>query len=165
MRTRGFITIALLELGAANMACATTASAHGEPTSRTPPATMTMPEPAPDPAVKAAQENAMMEDCKAMKQQKQTMADEMKAQSAALTEHVARMNAASKEKKTEVMAEVVTHMVNQQNAMHARKAKMEEGMMKHMMKHMQLGKDSMGRCQMMTMADAATLAEHHPDAK
>jgi hypothetical protein len=167
MQTHGFITIAVLGLGAVTTACATTASAQSDPTSRTTPARMTIPTSAPDPAVSAGQENAMMEDCKAMKQQKQTMAADMKAEAAALTEHVARMNAASKEKKTEVMAEVLTHMVNQQNAMDARKAKMEEEMMKHMMQHMQLGKDSMAKCPMMTMADdpATTPGEHHHDGK
>jgi hypothetical protein len=105
----------------------------------------------------------MMEDCQAMKQQKQKMAEDMKAQAAALTEHVARMNAASKDQKMGVMADVVTQMVDQQIAMDARKAKMEEEMMKHMMKHMQMGKDSMAMCPMMKMA--ADHAEHHGDGK
>ena len=77
------------------------------------------------------------------------MADDMKAQAAALTAHVAGMNAASKEKKPDVTADVVTQMVDQQIAMDARKAKMEEEMMKHMMAHMRLGKDSMAKCPMM----------------
>ena len=47
------------------------------------------------------------------------------------------------------MAAVVTHMVEQRIAMDARKAKMEEEMMKHMMQHMQLGKESMAKCPMM----------------
>ena len=41
-----------------------------------------------------------------------------------------------------LMAAVITHMVEQRIAMDARKAKMEEEMMKHMMQHMQMGKES-----------------------
>ena len=48
-----------------------------------------------------------------------------------------------------LMAAVITHMVEQRIAMDARKAKMEEEMMKHMMEHMQMGKESMSQCPMM----------------
>lgn len=166
MKTQGIIAMALFGLAASTTACATTGSARSEPTASSAPA-MTMAAPTPDPAVKAAQEKAMMEDCQAMKRQKQKMAEDMKAQAAALTEHVARMNAASKEKKMGVMADVVTQMVDQQIAMDARKARMEEEMMKHMMKHMQMGKDSMAMCPMMKMAVDPTMdhAEHHGDGK
>jgi hypothetical protein len=166
MKTQVIIAMALYGLAASTAACATTSTARTEPSANTAPA-MTMAAPAPDPAIKASQEKAMMEDCQAMKQQKQKMAEDMKAQAAALTENVARMNAASKDKKTGVMAGVVTQMVDQQLAMDARKAKMEEEMMKHMMKHMQMGKDSMAMCPMMKMAaDPATAhAEHHAEGK
>jgi hypothetical protein len=40
-------------------------------------------------------------------------------------------------------------MVEQRITMDARKAKMEEEMMKHMMQHMQMGKESMSQCPMM----------------
>jgi hypothetical protein len=166
MKTQGIIAMALFGLAASTTACATTSTARSEPTANTAPA-MTMAAPAPDPAIKAAQEKAMMEDCQAMKQQKQKMAEDMKAQAAALTEHVARMNAASKDQKMGVMADVVTQMVDQQIAMDARKAKMEEEMMKHMMKHMQMGKDSMAMCPMMKMANGPPKAhaEHHGEGK
>ena len=44
---------------------------------------------------------------------------------------------------------VLTHMVEQRIAMDARKAQMEEAMMKHMMQHMRMGKESMSQCPMM----------------
>jgi hypothetical protein len=47
------------------------------------------------------------------------------------------------------MAAVFTKMVEQRITMDARKAKMEEEMMKHMMQHMQMGKESMSQCPMM----------------
>jgi phosphoketolase len=66
-----------------------------------------------------------------------------------LTEHVAKMSSAPEGKKMSLMAALITHMVEQRIAMDARKAKMEEGMMKHMMQHMQMGKDSISQCPMM----------------
>jgi hypothetical protein len=76
------------------------------------------------------------------------MAD-MKAQDAELTEQLTKMNSAPEDKKMGLMAAVVTHMVEQRIAMDARKAKMEEAMMQHMMQHMQMGKESMAQCPMM----------------
>ena len=98
---------------------------------------------------KKMMEGKMMERCKAMKQQKQTMKEDMKAHDAQLTEHVAQMNSAPQDKKTDLMAAVVTQMVEQRIAMGARKARMEEEMMQHMMQHMQMGKESMAKCPMM----------------
>jgi hypothetical protein len=91
----------------------------------------------------------MMERCQQMKEQKQKMTAEIKAQDAELTEQVAKMNGAPADKKMDLMAAVITHMVEQRIAMDARKAKMEEEMMKHMMEHMQMGKESMAQCPMM----------------
>jgi hypothetical protein len=51
---------------------------------------------------------------------------------AELTEHVAKMNRAPEDKKTDLTAAVHTHMVEQRITMDARKAKVEEEMMKHM---------------------------------
>ena len=48
-----------------------------------------------------------------------------------------------------LMAAVITRMVEQQTATHVRMAKMQEDMMKHMMQHMQMGKESMAQCPMM----------------
>jgi hypothetical protein len=91
----------------------------------------------------------MMERCQEMKEQKEKMQEDMKAQDAQLTEQLAQMNRAPEKKKLELMAAVLTHMVEQRIAMDARKAKMEEEMMQHMMQHMQMGKESMPQCPMM----------------
>jgi hypothetical protein len=91
----------------------------------------------------------MMDRCEEMKQQKQNMKDDMKAQYAQLTEQLANMNRAPEDQKTDLMAAVLTHMVEQRSAMDARKAQMEEAMMQHMMQHMQMGKESMSQCPMM----------------
>ncbi len=104
------------------------------------------PEPAEGKTVTAAR---MMERCQEMKQQKQNMKDDMKAQNAQLTEQLANMNRAPEDQKTGLMAAVLTHMVEQRIAMDARKAQMEEAMMQHMMQHMQMGKESMSQCPMM----------------
>jgi hypothetical protein len=102
---------------------------------------------------KMMMEGKMMESCQAMKEQKQKMQADMKAQDAELTEHVAKMNRAPEAEKLSVMAAVITHMVEQRITMDARMAKMEEEMMKHMMEHMQMGKESMSQCPMMKGMD------------
>jgi len=91
----------------------------------------------------------MMEGCQEMKAQKKKMKEDMKAQNTELTEHVAKMNRAPEDKKIDIMAALVTHMVEQRINMDTRKEKMEEEMMKHMMDHMQMGKESMAQCPMM----------------
>ena len=92
---------------------------------------------------------AMMERCQEMKEQKQKLKEDMKAQDAQLTEQLANMNRAPEDKQTGLMAGVLTNMVEQRIAMDARKAQMEEAMMQHMMQHMQMGKESMSQCPMM----------------
>ena len=100
------------------------------------------PEPAEGKTMTAA---TMMERCQKMKQQKQDMKDDIKAQDAQLTEQLANMNRAPEAQKTGLMAAALTHMVEQRIAMDARKAQMEEAMMQHM----QMGKESMSQCPMM----------------
>ena len=116
----------------------------------------------------------MMERCQEMKQQKQKMMADMKAQDDQLMEQVAEMNRAPHDKKIGLMAAVLTHMAEQRIAMNARKAKMDEEMMQHMMQHMQMGKDSMLQCPMMKdmkgmkdMGDKSEDAhkEHHEEQK
>ena len=99
--------------------------------------------------VKTTTENQMMAQCEEMKAQKKKMKDDAKAQDAELTEQISKMNSASEDKKIALMAAVITHMTEQRIAMDARKAKMEEEVMKHMMQHMQMDKDSMSKCPMM----------------
>ena len=94
-------------------------------------------------------EAKMMERCQVMKEQKQKMKEDMDAQNAQLTDQLAKMNSAPDDRKMDLMASVITLMVEQRIAMDARKAKMEDEMMQHMMQHMQMGKESMAQCPMM----------------
>ena len=116
-------------------------------------------------------ESKMMERCQDMKEQKQKMKEDIKAQDAQLTEQITKMNSAPKDKKMDLMAAVITQIVEQRIAMDARKTKMEEKMMQHMMQHMQMGKESMSQCPMMKdMKDmdekpAGTHKEHHEEQK
>ena len=98
---------------------------------------------------RAMTEATMMERCQEMKDQKQKLKEDMKAQDAQLTEQLAEMNRAPKDKKVGLMATALTGMVQQRITMDARKAKMEDEMMQHMMQHMQMGKESMSQCPMM----------------
>ena len=98
---------------------------------------------------KMMMEGKMMERCRMMKEQKQKMKEDMKAQDAELTEQVAKMNSAPVDKKMGLMAAVITRMAEQRITMDGRKAKMQEEMMRHMMQHMQMGKESMAQCPMM----------------
>ena len=102
---------------------------------------------------KSMAEAKMMEQCMEMKQQKQKMMEDMKAQDTELTTQLARMNGAKKNEKAPLMAAVITTMVEQRIARDAHKAKMEEEMMRHMMVHMQMGKDSISQCPMMKGMD------------
>lgn len=56
----------------------------------------------------------------------------MKVQDAELTAMVARMNSATQESKVDLMAEIVTKMVEQRTALNARMEQMHVEMMKHM---------------------------------
>ena len=94
-----------------------------------------------------------MKHCQEMKEQKQKMKEDMKAQDAELTEQLAKMNSAPEDKKMSLMAAVITHMVEQRIAMDARMEKMQEEMMKHMMQHMQVGMESMSQCPMIKDMD------------
>ncbi len=98
---------------------------------------------------KTMMQSTMTVSCQTMMGQKAKMMTDMKAQDAALTAQVAEMNRAPADKKMNLMAAVVTQMVEQQTAMNARKANMDETMMQHMMQHMQMGKESMSQCPMM----------------
>ncbi|MCZ7618945.1 MAG: hypothetical protein M5U32_11795 [Myxococcota bacterium] len=105
-------------------------------------------------------EAKMMERCQEMKAQKAKMKADMKTNDAQLTEQLAKMNRAPQNQKTDLMAAVVTQMVEQRIAMDARKAKMEEEMMKHMMQHMQMGKESTAQCPMMKGMDEKSADAH-----
>jgi hypothetical protein len=94
-------------------------------------------------------DSKMMEQCKEMKDEKAKMNADIKAQDVSLTGEIAAMNSAPQDKKSELMAAIITKMVEQRTATDERKAKMEEEMMNHMMQHMHMGKESMAQCPMM----------------
>ncbi len=104
-------------------------------------------------AEKNMTDGKMMDQCQEMMAQKQKMMAEMKTQDAELTAQVAKMNSAPQGKKLDLIAAVVTDLVEQRIAMDARKAQMHEKMMQHMMQHMQIGKESMSQCPMMQGMD------------
>jgi hypothetical protein len=99
------------------------------------------------------QAEKQMERCQEMQAEKQKMMADMKAQDAELTAQLAKMNSAPKDQKVDLLAAVVTSMVEKRIATDARMAKMQEKMMQHMMQHMQMGKDSMAQCPMMKDMD------------
>jgi hypothetical protein len=100
-------------------------------------------------AGKMMTEGKMKECCEAMKDQKEKLMAEMKAQDAELAAQVTAMDNAPDDKKLGLMAAIVTHLVEQRSAMNARMEKMHGQMMGHMMQHMQMGKESMSQCPMM----------------
>jgi hypothetical protein len=113
-------------------------------------------------------EGKMKECCQAMKEQKEKLMAEMKAQDAELAVQVANMNSAPEDKKLGLMAAIVTRMVDQRTAMNARMEKMHEQMMGHMMQHMQMGKESMSKCPIMKGMDEKpedAQNEHHEAQK
>lgn len=94
-------------------------------------------------------EQTMMDQCKSMMESRQKMNAEMKAMDAELDQLVAEMNAAPADRKPEVTAAVVTKMAEQRRVRREKTEAMQMNMMQHMMSHMQMGKDSMGKCPMM----------------
>ena len=102
---------------------------------------------------------SMMERCQQMKAETQKLKEDTAAQDAQITGQLTEMNLAAKEKKMGLMAAILTRTVEQRITMDARKAKMEDEMMQHMMQHIQMGKDSMSQCPMMQgMKDMAGTA-------
>jgi len=91
----------------------------------------------------------MKEHCQAMKERKEQMKADMKTQDDELAALVARMNSAPADKKLDLLAAVVTTMVEQRTVRNARMEAMQSEMMTHMMGHMPMGKDSTTMCPMM----------------
>ena len=98
---------------------------------------------------KMMMDGKMMQGCQAMMDQKQKMAEKMKAQDAELNRELAEMNSAADDKKMGLMAAVITHMGEERIAMNAQMATMHDKMMQHMMQHTQMGKECMTQCPMM----------------
>jgi hypothetical protein len=101
------------------------------------------------PAKDAKDAGRMMADCKDMMAQKQKIKADVKAQDSQLALELGRMNRAPSDKKVDLMATLLTRMVEQRLSMDARKEKMEEEMMQHMMRHMSMEKGAMADCPMM----------------
>lgn len=120
------------------------------------------------PAGKAMTEGKMMERCQAMKEQREKMMAETKAQDAELAAQVVAMNSAPENRKVVLLAAIVTRMVENTTASHARMSAMQAEMMPHMMEHMSPGAESMAACPMMKgMGDipAEDRKAHHPTQK
>jgi len=101
------------------------------------------------PMMEKMSDATLAEHCDTMMKEKKAMAAEMKADDAALASQVSAMNNAPDAEKLALLAAVVTKLSDQRVAMHASHAKMEAGMMAHMMEHMQQGPTSLGTCPMM----------------
>lgn len=85
----------------------------------------------------------------AMMAEREKMMTAMKAADQRLDDLVATMNAASGMEKMAATAAVVTDIVTERRMMRDGMMKMQEGMMSHMMEHMQAGPASMASCPMM----------------
>ena len=102
------------------------------------------------PATGTAKPSSGMEaKCQAMMAEKEKMMADMKAADQRLDDLVATMNTASGMDKMAATAVVVSEMVAQRRTMRDGMMKMQEGMMSHMMEHMQAGTASMAMCPMM----------------
>jgi hypothetical protein len=85
----------------------------------------------------------------AMRAERDKMMTAMKAADQRLDDLVAKMNTAEGMEKMAATANVVTEMVTERRTMRDGVMKMQEGMMSHMMEHMQAGTGSMAMCPMM----------------
>jgi hypothetical protein len=109
---------------------------------------------------KTMTKSKMMAHCQEMKEQKEKMMTERKDQDTELGKQISEMNSAPDDKKLGLLAAVVTRLVEQRTAMGARMEKMHAEMMKHMMEHMQMGKESMSHCPMKKGMDEASEKLH-----
>ena len=100
-------------------------------------------------AAKAKPAPAMEAKCQAMMAEHEKMMADMKAADQRLDGLVATMTAASGQAKVDATSAAVAEIVAQRTTMRDGMMKMQEGMMAHMMEHMQAGKESMASCPMM----------------
>lgn len=89
--------------------------------------------------------------CKAMMADHERMMADVKAADQRLDELAVKMTAASGQAKVDATAAVVTEMVDQRKTMREGMMRMHQGMMSHMMEHVQAGAQSMAMCPMMKM--------------
>lgn len=98
----------------------------------------------------------MTESPQAMMQRHQAMMADMKAKDAELTAQVAKMNSAPTNQKLDLLAAIVTRLVEQRTAMTAHMGMMQEEMMKCTMPGMPMGKESMSKHPMKSGMDDKT---------
>jgi hypothetical protein len=98
---------------------------------------------------KTKQGSGMEAKCHAMMAERGKMMTAMKAADQRLDDLVAKMNTAAGMEKMTATANVVSEMVTERRTMRDGMMKMQEGMMSHMMEHMQAGTGSMAMCPMM----------------
>ena len=89
--------------------------------------------------------------CKAMMAEHEKMMAEMKTADQRLDQLVTKMNSAAGQEKVDATAAAVTEIVAQRRTMRDRMMQIHQGMMGHMMEHMQAGPQSMAMCPMMKM--------------
>ena len=110
----------------------------------------------------------MAERCQMMMSQEEKLVLEMKSQDSVMTLRVAAMNAAPDNRKLELIAGIVTTVVDQRSSRDAQRGKLNEDMVMHAMQHTQMGADSLLQCPMklseMKGVDAAPTM-HHSDLK
>jgi hypothetical protein len=87
--------------------------------------------------------------CQAMMAEREHMMTAMKAADQRLDDLVATMNTAAGMEKMAATANVVTEMVAERRTIRDGMMNMQEGMMSHMMEHMQAGTGAMAMCPMM----------------
>jgi hypothetical protein len=105
-------------------------------------------------AGKAKPASSMDAKCQAMMADHETMMTQMNAADQKLDGLVAKMNSASAAEMPAATASVVNEMATQRRTMRDGMMKMQEGMMAHMMEHMQAGPASMASCPMMKQMGA-----------
>ena len=98
---------------------------------------------------KVKPESGMEAKCQAMMAERDKMMTAMKAADQRLDDLVAKMNTAAGMEKMAATANVVTEMVTQRRTMRDGMMTAQDGMMSHMMEHMQAGAGSMAMCPMM----------------
>jgi hypothetical protein len=103
---------------------------------------------------KAKPASSMDAKCHAMMADHETMMAAINAADQKLDGLVAKMNSASPAEMPAATATVVNEMAAQRRTMRDGMMKMQEGMMAHMMEHMQAGPASMASCPMMKQTGA-----------
>lgn len=100
-----------------------------------------------------------------MMESRQKMMADISAQNKELTDLVASINSAPDDKKVPLLARAVTLLVEQRVAMDARRSRMADSMMKHVMWHMQMNREGMDSCPMfMNLKDFDEKDEVAPQA-